>query len=171
MSTVRFANKAPVDIQHTFTDGAKVPIITAVGQYTAQRISDKKYWKGTVPTGWQDAPFQNAMTKIDDTDSPGLWELVFTTSAESADSYLFVITDSSGNAENVPAEAKAIVGDMLALFQEWAAAGAIGKAEYNSSTSVLTLTFVNGTDTLLFDMKDAVGNPAGSSAFFQKVPQ
>jgi hypothetical protein len=174
MSIVKFANKLPVDVQHIFRDDSKQTIITAIGQTTIQRTSDKKYWNETLLLGvgdWQDAQHQNVMTKVGDTNSPGMWEYILVTATFSPDSYIFIITDSASKAANVPATFTGIVGDMLALFQEWAAAGAIGKAVYNAGTSVLTLTFVNGTDTLLFDMKDAVGNPAESAAFFQKVPQ
>jgi len=170
MSTVKYARNDNVVVNVISRDENSAPITNAALQITWQKQSNKEYWTGTGST-FQASPVQIAMTEIDETNSPGLWEFLFPSSGIDPDTYLGVITDTSGNAVNVPLHFTAIVGDTLAMFQEWAAAGAIGKAEYNAGTSVLTLTFVNGTDTLLFNMKDAVGNPAGSSAFFQKVPQ
>jgi len=170
VSVVKYARNARVEVEARMRDENGAFVTTSLMQTTVQRTSDFNYWDGD---SFETAPTQLSMTKISDANSPGLWQFLFPTTGFNADTYLFDITDASvaKDAVNVPLQHVAIVGDMLAMFQEWAAAGAIGKAVYNSTTSVLTLTFVNGTDTLSFDMKDSVGNPAASSPFFEKIPQ
>lgn len=98
---------ATIDIQSLFQDQFKVPITTATGKIDARRLSDDSFFNGTI---WVATPTSFLMTKVSDANAPGWQRFLFDTTGFEKDEYVFNITDSSGNAKNVPQTFSATVG-------------------------------------------------------------
>ena len=170
MTSVRYANKETIDVFTIFRDTDKVEITNATGEIAILRTSNNEYWDGD---SWETAPTQLSMTEVSEANSPGLWKFSFDTSTFSPDSYLFFITDASGNAANSPQDASAIVGDALVVIAEQSAAGVMGRVVYDSSASTITLYKFDDPNTILqvFDAEDVTSNPASVNRMFEKIPQ
>ena len=169
-------NPTVIEVNSIALDQLKQVVTNAVMEITYQRTSDGQYFDGTLTAGVANFAVSAtllSMTEISDVNSPGKWQFLFDTNGLSPDTYLGVITDSSGNVKNVPQFTEDTVGDGLAKQIELAASNGVGRALYDEVTSVMTLYSWRDSSTVVgsFDMKDKDGNPAGLSDFFEKVPQ
>lgn len=174
MSDTSYPLNAIVDIRVIFLKDV-VPITNADGELTIQRLSDNLYFNPNLvfPNQWIAAPFLIDMTEINETNSPGRWLFLFNTNGYPKDTYIPVATDANFEADNVPLAGEAIVGEGLAEATEFAAAGAVGKAEYNSTTSETKLSNWQDPNTVVktFDNQLENGDPAGTSEPSKKIPQ
>lgn len=169
-SGLRYEENQPITIDNEpFIDSAGLKITTAVGVITIRRLSDFGYFNGTTFVA---TPTQLAMTKIGDVNSPGAWNFSLPTGL-AEDEYIVEITDTSGNAANSIQIGKLIVDDKLVKLARVAASGAAGRSVYDPVTSLMTLFKFGDNSTVIavFLMLDENGNPAGSSPFFEKLPQ
>ena len=161
-----------VTILSIFRDQDKLPITTADGKVTIQRVADGLYWDGD---SFETAATLLQMVKVGDgdTNSPGRWQYDFDTDGQDAALYLIVVTDGNSLAVNVPQQNDANVGDGIALMIEYASAGGVARGKYDATASTFTLYRSDDPTTILqvFDVKDAAGDPAGSGSRFEMVPQ
>lgn len=167
--TIRYPKDEPITINNEpFIDsnGNKLP--TAVAVLTARRAADFLYFNGTI---WIATPTQLPMTKVGDANSPGEWWFKFPAGL-AEDEYIIEIIDTSGLSVNNIQIGKLIVDDELVKRSMIAASGAIGKAVYDKVTSIMTLYRYDDDSVVVhaFDMKNESGDPAGESAFFEKLP-
>jgi len=153
----------------------RLPITNAIGNLTIQRLTDNLYFNPTLLPAdpWQIAPFSILMNEISETNSPGRWNFDFNTTGFVQDTYLFVVDDSAAQADNTPLGGEAIVGEGLAEATEFAASGAVGKAEYNSTTSETKLSSWQDPNKVVktFDNQLENGDPAETDQPAKKIPQ
>lgn len=159
-----------------FRNQAKVPITTANGKVTIQRLSDGFYWNG--------ASFALAATLLQmvkvgdgDTNSAGKWEYDYVSTSIPADDYLIEVTDGNSLAYNVPQVGEVTIGKGIIALVEIAAAGGKAYGDYDQTASTLTIYRYDdptgvGTPLAVFDITDENGAPSGlNGRHFKMVPQ
>ncbi len=167
-----YATNAIVKLYSIFEDANSVKLLTVAGKITVQDATTKLYWTG-VGIVMDAVPTLLDMTKVDDTNSPAMWEFLFNTAAFDDADWLFEITDGNALAVNVPQRASASVGGTVVKAVEASAALALGKAVYNHTTSKWTIYAWDDASVVLgvFDIKDVAGAPATTNTPFQKIPE
>jgi len=156
-----------------FIDDDTAPVLTAVGVSTVQRGSDDFYHNPTLlpASPWQTAPFDIAMTKLGDTNSPGWWRYIFDSTGFAADSYKVVSRDTSGDSRVGTFQSQYTIGDPFSQAVNHSASSAVGDTEYNKTTSKMTQKDWqdNSVTDSVHDIKDVNDDPAGINSWNKKV--